>query len=104
VHADEERTIASLALPDVCGDVRAWAASGYHTLPAQTTVYVRRIGSIGGESSKEKSIEAAIAAWLAGHESPGEKRVTKATAVLEEATGEHTLPCSRSPSRPSSKL
>jgi hypothetical protein len=91
-QADEERTIASLPLPDVCGDVRAWAASGYHTLSAQTTVYVKRIGSIGGgESSKEKSIEAAIAAWLSGHESPGEKRVTKATTVLEEAAGKQIL-------------
>jgi hypothetical protein len=34
------RTLLSLSAPNLCGDVKAWAASGYHTLPASTVAFV----------------------------------------------------------------
>jgi hypothetical protein len=41
VYAAKLKAIAALATPDVCGDVRTWAASGYRTLPATTMQFDR---------------------------------------------------------------
>jgi hypothetical protein len=38
-YAAKFKVLAALEEPDVCGDVRAWAASGYRTLPASTTQF-----------------------------------------------------------------
>jgi hypothetical protein len=38
-YAAKFKVLAALEMPDVCGDVRAWAASGYRTLPASTTAF-----------------------------------------------------------------
>jgi len=35
-YARKLAVLADLAAPNVCADVRAWAASGFHTLPAST--------------------------------------------------------------------
>jgi hypothetical protein len=35
------RTMAATAPPNICADVRAWAASGYKTLPATTVAFNR---------------------------------------------------------------
>ena len=34
--------LAALAPPNLCGDVRAWAASGYRALPASTVAFDKR--------------------------------------------------------------
>lgn len=36
------KTFLSLSAPDLCGDVKAWAASGFHTLPASTVAFVAK--------------------------------------------------------------
>lgn len=41
VYADKLKALAALQEPDVCGDVRAWAASGYKTLQSATTQFDR---------------------------------------------------------------
>jgi hypothetical protein len=41
-YAAKFKVLATLEEPDVCGDVRAWAASGYRTLPASTTQFDER--------------------------------------------------------------
>jgi hypothetical protein len=41
-YARDVRVMSSLAEPDLCGDVRAWAASGFHTLPATTLAFSPR--------------------------------------------------------------
>jgi len=41
-YAAKFKVLAALEEPDVCGDVRAWAASGYRTLPASTTQFDER--------------------------------------------------------------
>ncbi len=33
------KALTTLAVPDLCGDVRAWAASGFKTLPASTATF-----------------------------------------------------------------
>jgi hypothetical protein len=39
VYADKLKALAALQEPDVCGDVRAWAASGYKTLQPTTMLF-----------------------------------------------------------------
>jgi hypothetical protein len=41
LYAGKLKTLAALQEPDVCGDVRAWAASGYKTLQPATTQFDR---------------------------------------------------------------
>jgi hypothetical protein len=41
VYADKLKALAALQEPSVCGDVRAWAASGYKTLQPTTTQFDR---------------------------------------------------------------
>jgi hypothetical protein len=41
-YVSKVNTMGSLAEPDVCGDVRAWAASSYKTLPATTLAFSPR--------------------------------------------------------------
>ncbi len=36
------KTLIALRPPDVCADIRSWAASGYRQLPATTTAFVSR--------------------------------------------------------------
>jgi hypothetical protein len=38
-YASKLRKLYALAIPDLCGDVKAWAASGYKTLPASTLAF-----------------------------------------------------------------
>jgi hypothetical protein len=38
--------MAALTVPDLCGDVRAWAAGGYKTVPADTDQYDRHVEAI----------------------------------------------------------
>ena len=38
-YATQLRGLAGLALPDVCGDVRAWAVGGFQVLPASTVQF-----------------------------------------------------------------
>jgi hypothetical protein len=39
-YAGQLKTMSSLAAPNLCGDVKAWAANGFHTLPASTVAFV----------------------------------------------------------------
>jgi hypothetical protein len=41
-YVSQMRTMAALAQPDVCADIRAWAASGFHALPATTLSFSPR--------------------------------------------------------------
>jgi hypothetical protein len=54
-YVGQLRTMAALAVPDLCGDVRAWAASGYRALPASTIRFGARF----------------MPAWVALGELPG---------------------------------
>lgn len=38
--------MVALQVPDLCGDVRAWAATGYATVPADTQQYDQHVESI----------------------------------------------------------
>jgi hypothetical protein len=38
-YATQIKGLSTLAMPEVCGDVKAWAASGYKTLPASSVQF-----------------------------------------------------------------
>jgi hypothetical protein len=40
------REMAALPIPDLCGDVRSWAAGGFKAVSANTEKYVRRVEAI----------------------------------------------------------
>jgi hypothetical protein len=40
------RAMTLLPIPDLCGDVRSWAAGGFKAVPATTEQYVRRVEAI----------------------------------------------------------
>jgi hypothetical protein len=46
------RGLSKLALPDICGDVKAWAANGYGALPASTTSFIRRYDAVNVEAEE----------------------------------------------------
>jgi hypothetical protein len=41
-YAANVKTMATLAPPDLCGDIKAWVASGYRTLPPRTVAFDQR--------------------------------------------------------------
>ncbi|HEY4429329.1 MAG TPA: hypothetical protein VGN08_14095 [Solirubrobacteraceae bacterium] len=45
-YAGSLQAMATLPVPPLCQDVRAWRANGYQTVPAQTTGLVRRVEAI----------------------------------------------------------
>ncbi len=68
-YAARLQTLSALPAPDICADVRAWAASRYRTLPASAV----------GFDSRYYKVEVAVgevpAALLAPSEQPGERGV-----------------------------
>ena len=72
--------LATLGLPDLCGDVRAWSASGFHTIPAATLRFDEHVEAI--------EAHAIPARLLAPYEQPADRgvlaRTTRLEAKLEE--------------------
>jgi hypothetical protein len=63
-YVAQVRTLASLPQPNVCADIRSWAASGFKTLPASTVAFDQRFmpawvglgylpGGLGGYDTPE---------------------------------------------------
>ncbi|HSZ05051.1 MAG TPA: hypothetical protein VK778_07610 [Solirubrobacteraceae bacterium] len=48
--AADEVQKAELPAPDLCADARAWVSSGYQTVSAATTAYVRRYATLSRET------------------------------------------------------
>jgi hypothetical protein len=69
--------LSTLALPDVCGDVKAWAANGYKVVPPATTLAVKRFNTIeAGPDRVSKQL-------LAPYEQPDERGTLAQTSRLE---------------------
>lgn len=75
-YATQVRTMATLGPPDLCGDVKAWVASGFQTLSPRTVSFDQRF----------------VPAWvalgelpsgLAAYERPDERAVLQRTSQLE---------------------
>ena len=49
-YAKSLQQLAALPMPDLCGDARAWRASGFQTVPATTLRFDAHVESIEGHS------------------------------------------------------
>lgn len=76
-YATKLKALAALTMPDVCGDVRAWAASGYRALPASTAQFDRLY------SAEDVGIGEVPAHLLAPYEDRGERVTLQHTTQFE---------------------
>jgi hypothetical protein len=78
-YAQSLLQLATLPLPDLCGDVRAWKATGFQTVPASTLRFDAHVESIEGHSIPPR--------LLAPYEQPADRgflaRTTRFEADLE---------------------
>ncbi len=77
--------LTRLATPDVCGDVRAWAASGYQTVPASTTAFVGHYLAITPEAAEVPLIIDLATPYTVPSEIPVLRRVEHLETRLGEA-------------------
>jgi hypothetical protein len=68
---------AGLAAPELCGDLRAWASSGFRTLPASTERFDRSFFPV------YVAIGKLPARLLAPYESPAQRSIVRRTQQLE---------------------
>ncbi len=81
-YANSLGGLAALTTPDLCGDVRAWSASGFRTVPASTIAFDRRVEATEGHGSVSPRL-------LAPYVQPADRSVLERTTQLE-AKLEHT--------------
>ncbi len=74
-YAKSLQELAVLPLPDLCGDIRAWRASGYKTVPADTISFVQHAEAIEGHPIPAR--------LLAPYELPNDKATVKRTLKTE---------------------
>jgi hypothetical protein len=74
-YASSLQGLATLGLPDLCGDVRAWSTSGFKTLPASTLSFDAHTESLEGHTIPQR--------LLAPFEEPAEKSMAAQTARIE---------------------
>jgi hypothetical protein len=77
-YAAKLKALTVLEMPNVCGDVKAWATSGYHTLTASTSQFDRQF------SSEDVGIGEVPARLLAPYENHGERIVLRHTTQFEQ--------------------
>lgn len=81
-YAKSLEELAALSTPNLCGDVRAWSASGFQTVPASTIAFDQRVEATEGHPS----IPARL---LAPYVQSTDRNVAERTKQLE-AKLEHT--------------
>lgn len=74
-YVDSLRELATLRLPDLCGDVRTWSADSFKAVPPATIQFDRHVEAIEG-----KTIPSHL---LAPYEQPAEKILAARAAHLE---------------------
>jgi hypothetical protein len=77
--------LTHLATPDVCGDIRAWAASGYQTVPASTAAFVSHYLAITPEAEEVPLIIQLATPYSRPSEIAVERRVEHLETRLGEA-------------------
>jgi hypothetical protein len=91
-YAANVKTMATLAPPDLCGDIKAWVASGYRTLSPRTVSFDQRFEpawvAIGNVPSGLAPYERADARALLKRSDPLEKRVSDFESDAVETYGE----------------
>lgn len=74
-YAKSLQGLATLPLPDLCGDVRTWSASGFRTVPATTLRFDGHVESIEARTISPR--------LLAPFESPSDRGALARTTHLE---------------------
>ncbi len=91
-HAAKLRTVAGLAPPNLCADVRAWAADGFQTLPATTVKFDAKFEpawvAIGLDPEALRSYESATAKALAHRNDQIEAQLFEGEARVTESSYE----------------
>lgn len=91
-YAESLKTVLGLAAPNLCTEVRAWAASGYKALPAATVSFVARFMpawvALGLLPAPLARYESPAARVLAGRAAPLEQELTEGEARAVEHWGE----------------
>ncbi len=74
-YATDLQNLASLQMPNVCGDVTAWKETGFKTVPAASIQLDRRV-----EAIEPKAISPSL---LAPYEQPADKAILATTTRIE---------------------
>ena len=80
-YAAAEVTEAQVPQPDLCADIRVWVSSGYQTVSAATSAYVRRIAKLSAET---EGAEEAILHNLTRYESAADKHIARQITKLNQ--------------------
>lgn len=83
--AHKLRGISTMALPDVCGDIRAWVASHYATLPANTVQFDQRYSAVELEAEEAPTIISLATPYASPADFPVLRHVERLEAKLAEA-------------------
>jgi hypothetical protein len=77
--------LTHLATPDVCADVRAWAASGYQTVPASTVSFDQHFYAVNPEAEETPLIISLATPYATPADVPVLHRVERLETKLGEA-------------------
>jgi hypothetical protein len=77
--------LSKLATPDVCGDIKAWAASGYTTVPASTVAFDQHYYKVDPEAEEVPLIVRLASPYATPAEVPVLHRVERLETKLGEA-------------------
>ena len=80
---------AETPTPDLCSDMRTWAASGFQTVSVATAAYLSRESTL---SSRTAAAQEAIMRKLERYESPADKRIARKIAKAENQALATVLP------------
>lgn len=91
-YASHLRTLIGLPAPNLCGEVKAWAANGFHTLPASTVAFVAKFMpawvAVGYLPAGLRRYESASVKALARRGEPLEEQLTEGEARAVAHYGE----------------
>jgi hypothetical protein len=83
--ASKLKGLSTLAVPSLCGDIGAWAAGGYQTLPASTTQFNQRYSAVDPEAEESPLIIRLATPYGTPSDVPILHRVERFEAQLAEA-------------------
>ncbi|MGO9320199.1 MAG: hypothetical protein ACLQBY_05280 [Solirubrobacteraceae bacterium] len=91
-YVGEVKTILGLPAPNLCGDVRAWSAGGFHALPASTVAFAGKFMpawvALGYLPPQLTPFESSAAKGLARRCNPLEEQLTEGEARAVAHYGE----------------
>jgi hypothetical protein len=93
-EAREELADAAVVLPDVCGEIEAWKASGFAVLPSGVSAFLDHVEAIEASSTvgiSEEPREQLIARLLARYETPTGRKLAERLERLERQSNQRRI-------------